>query len=165
MNIKDLFDYNWYSRRKMLESMAGLPWEKVVESCGASFDSIRDIFVHCLQSEDFWISLLNGKSTEGIFETPFDKFASIDALREYSEEVEAASAEYLRTLTSEKLESVFEFKLWEGKPRRNKTEDILMHVVEEQIHHRGELLCICWQNDIKPPYTNYMVYVDHKSQV
>ena len=46
-----------------------------------------------------------------------------------------------------------------------KIEDILMHVIEEEIHHRGELLCIYWQNDIKPPYTSYMGYVDYKGQV
>lgn len=165
MNIKNLFGYNWYSRRKILESMAEIPWEKVVESCGASFDCIRDIFVHCLQSEQFWIRLLSGKNAEGIFDTPFSKFANINTLQEYADEVEAETNEYLKTLTDEKLQSVFEFKLWEGKTNRNKIEDILMHVVEEQIHHRGELLCIYWQNDIKPPYTSYMGYVDHKDQV
>ena len=145
--------------------MAEIPWEKVVESCGASFDCIRDIFVHCLQSEQFWIRLLSGKNAEGIFDTPFSKFANINTLQEYADEVEAETNEYLKTLTDEKLQSVFEFKLWGGKTNRNKIEDILMHVVEEQIHHRGELLCIYWQNDIKPPYTSYMGYVDHKDQV
>jgi uncharacterized damage-inducible protein DinB len=33
-----------------------------------------------------------------------------------------------------------------------------MHVVEEEIHHRGEILCIYWQHDIQPPYTGYTTY-------
>jgi uncharacterized damage-inducible protein DinB len=43
-------------------------------------------------------------------------------------------------------------------------EDILMHVIEEEIHHRGELLCIYWQNDFNPPYTSYTGYVDYTGQ-
>jgi len=164
MNIKNLFGYNWYSRREILKSMAEIPWQKVVESCGASFDCLRDIFVHSLQAEQFWIRRLSGKSTEGIFNTPFSKFAEIKAVQEYADEVEAETNEYLKTLTDEKLQSIFDFKRWDGKPDRKKIEDILMHVIEEEVHHRGELFCIYWQNDIKPPYTSYMGYVDSTRQ-
>jgi uncharacterized damage-inducible protein DinB len=162
LDIKELFGYNWYSRRELLKSMAGIPWEKVVESCGASFDCIRDIFVHSLQAEQFWIRRLSGKTTEGIFDVPFTKFANVSAIQEYANKVEAETNEYLKTLTSEKLCSVFEFKGRDGKINRHKIEDILMHVVEEEIHHRGELLCIYWQSDLTPPYISYTAY---KSQV
>jgi uncharacterized damage-inducible protein DinB len=66
LNIKDLFGYNWYLSRRLLKSMAEIPWETVTENSGVSFDSIRDIFVHSLQAEHFWIRRLNGKNTEGI---------------------------------------------------------------------------------------------------
>lgn len=164
MDIKNLFGYNWYSRRKILKSMAEIPWEKIVESCGASFDCVRDIVVHSLQAEQFWIRRLSGKNVEGIFDTPFSKFSNIDTIQEYADKVEVETNEYLKTLTDEKLHSVFEFKGWTGKTNWNKIEDILMHVIEEEIHHRGELLCIYWQNDIKPPYTSYMSYMDYKGQ-
>jgi len=158
MNIVDLFGYNWHSRREFLKSMASLPWEKVVENCGASFDCIRDIFVHSLQCEQFWIRLLSGKSVDGIFSTPFTNFPSVNAIKDYADKVEAEANEYLKTLTDKKLNSVFEFKGWDGKIKRHRIGDILMHVVEEEIHHRGELLCIYWQNDIPPPYVSYMAY-------
>jgi uncharacterized damage-inducible protein DinB len=138
--------------------MAEIPWERVVESCGASFDSIRDIFVHSLQAEESWIRRLSGKSTEGIYETPFTRFTDVNAVQEYADKVEAETNEYLETLTDEKLQSVFEFKGRDGKTNRCKIEDILMHVIEEEIHHRGELLCIYWQHDIQPPYTSYTAY-------
>jgi uncharacterized damage-inducible protein DinB len=160
MNIKNLFGYNWYSRRLLLDSMAQIPWQKVVESCGASFDCVRDIFIHSLQAEQFWIRRLSGKNTEGIFKTPFSKFADIKAIQKYADEVEIETSEYLKTLTDKKLQSVFEYKGWDGKDKQNKIEDILMHVIEEEIHHRGELLCIFWQNDINPPYASYTGYVD-----
>jgi len=158
LDIKKLFGYNWYSRREFLKSMAEIPWEKVIESCGASFDCIRDIFAHSLQAEQFWIRRLSGKTTDGIFDIPFTKFANVSVLQEYADKVEIETNDYLKTLTDEKLSSMFEFKGRDGKINRHTIEDILMHVVEEEIHHRGELLCICWQSDLTPPYISYTTY-------
>lgn len=161
MNVKDLFRYNWYSRRRFLKSIVEIPWETVVESCGASFESIRDIFVHSLQAEHFWVRRLSGKSVEGVYmpqNAPFTKYTDVNSIQEYADRVEAETNEYLERLTDEKLQTVFEYKGRDGNINRNKTEDILMHVIEEEIHHRGELLCIYWQHDIQPPYTSYTAY-------
>jgi uncharacterized damage-inducible protein DinB len=138
--------------------MAEIPWETVTESCGASFDCIRDIFVHSLQAEQFWIRRLSGKSAEGIWRTPFSKFTSVNDIQEFANMVEAETNEYLKTLKDKDLGTVFEFTGRDGKINRHKIEDILMHTVEEEIHHRGELLCIYWQHDIQPPYASYMEY-------
>ena len=135
-----------------------MPWETVTESCGASFECIRDIFVHSLQAEQFWIRRLGGKSAEGIFDTPFTAFADLNALQEYADTVEAETNEYLKTLNEERLGSRFEFRGRDGTMRQHAVEDVLMHVVEEAIHHRGELLCLYWQHDIRPPYASYMDY-------
>jgi len=162
MDIRDLFGYNWYARRRFLKSMSELPWERVVKSCGASYDCMRDIFIHSLQAEHFWIRLLNKGNVREIFETSFSKFPNMNAVQEYADKVEAETNEYLKHLTDEKLQSVFDYRGFDGKPKRNKIEDILMSVIEEEIHHRGELLCIYWQADITPPHTGYLNYVNCK---
>jgi uncharacterized damage-inducible protein DinB len=138
--------------------MAEIPWETVTESSGASFDSIRDIFIHSLQAEHFWIRRLEGKSTEGIYGAPFTKYADMSSIKEYVDTVEAETNEYLEKLTNQELQSVFEYRGRDGNINRNFTEDVLMHIVEEEIHHRGEILCIYWQHDIQPPYITYTAY-------
>ena len=158
MKIQDLVGYNWFSRREFLKSMADIPWATVIESQGASFDSIRNIFVHSLQAEQSWIRVLGGKSAKGIWETPFTKFADLKAIRAYADEVEAETNQYLRTLSEERLDAVFDVTRRDGTVEQHRVEDILFHVVEEEIHHRGELLCLYWQLDIRPPYTSYMAY-------
>ncbi len=158
MNIKNLFDYNWYSRRRLLESMAEIPWETVTASSGASFDSIRDIFVHSLQAEHFWIRRLSGKSTEGVYGAPFADYVDLGSIRQYADTVQADTHEYLDRLGDQDLQRMFEYKLRDGTIKHNVTEDILMHVVEEEIHHRGEIMCLCWQHDIQPPYISYTAY-------
>jgi len=156
--IKDLFEYNWHCRKKFLKSMAGLPWETVTEDCGASFESMRDIFIHSLQAEQFWIRLLTKKNPQGIWETPFSKFSSVKEIQDYANKVEVETMEYLNSLTDKKLKDIIEFTGWDKKTHKHKVEDVLIHMIEEEIHHRGELLCIYWQHDIQPPYTSYMAY-------
>ena len=138
--------------------MAEIPWQTVTESSGASFDSIRDIFIHSLQAEHFWIRRLSGKSIEGIYGATFTKYADINSIQEYADTVEAETNAYLEKLTNQQLRSVFEYKGRDGSINRNETEDILMHVIEEEIHHRGEIMCIYWQHDIQPPYVSYAAY-------
>ena len=138
--------------------MAEIPWGIVIESSGASFDSIRDVFVHSLQAEHFWIRRLSGNSTEGIYGAQFTKYTDVNSIQEYANKVEAETNEYLKKLTDRELQNVFEYKGRDGNINRNETEDVLMHVIEEEIHHRGEILCIYWQHDIQPPYISYMTY-------
>jgi uncharacterized damage-inducible protein DinB len=109
---------------------------------------------------------LSGKSIEGIYSpqgTDFAKYESVNSIREYADKVEAETNECLEKFTDEKLQSLFEYKGRDGNVYRNKVEDILMHVVEEEIHHRGEILCIYWQHDIQPPYTSYTAYRNQTS--
>jgi uncharacterized damage-inducible protein DinB len=143
--------------------MAEIPWETVTENCGASFDSIRDIFVHSLQVEHSMIRRLAYKSEEAIYEmwgTPFSKFANIKDIQDYADKVETETNDYLSSLSDKRLASIFEFvdKGWDNKKHRFRVEDILIDLVEEEIHHRGELLCIFWQHDIEPPFTSYTDY-------
>jgi uncharacterized damage-inducible protein DinB len=137
--------------------MAEIPWKTVIENRGASFDCIRNIFVHSLQAEQSWIRFLRGKHATDILETPFTKFADVNAIREYADEVEAETNEYLKTLQEEMLEA-YAPRFDSGTIEQYTVEDVLMHVVEEEIHHRGELQCIYWQFDIRPPYTSYLAY-------
>jgi len=99
VDIRALFEYNWYCRRKFLESMAKLPWEKVVEDRGASFGSVRNIFLHSLEAEQGWLRHLVHRK-EGKWQSrDYEKsFKDIEAMKEYMIEVEAESRAYLAEL-------------------------------------------------------------------
>ena len=71
--------------------MAEIPWEVVTENCGASYDSVRDIFVHSLNVELNMIRRLSYKSDEAIYEMwgiPSSKFAIMKDVRDYADMVE-----------------------------------------------------------------------------
>jgi uncharacterized damage-inducible protein DinB len=41
-----------------------------------------------------------------------------------------------------------------GKPEEVTMEDILVHIFEEELHHRGELIAL-WQINVEPPVIGY----------
>jgi uncharacterized damage-inducible protein DinB len=135
--------------------MAKLPWDKITEDRGASFGSMRNVFAHILEAEESWLeALASGKMEHRAGDEQERSFKDIDAMKTYMEEVEKQSRAYITKLSSAQLDKQFEL-------RKNKfrIEDLLMHVVEEEIHHRGELLCLMWQIDCDPPYKSYISYL------
>lgn len=39
----------------------------------------------------------------------------------------------------------------DGVRRKSIARDVLLHVMTEELHHRGEIIAILWQRDLKPP--------------
>jgi len=160
VEIRALFEYNWYCRDKFLDAMAKLPWEKLVENREASFNSIRNIFIHSLEAEQAWLRRLALDKMEVWQSHDYERnFKDIEAMRKYMVEVEAESRTYLEKLEPGDLNKIFS---WLGKDKTTnsfRVEDVLMHVVEEEIHHRGEILCLMWQINATPPYTSYTGYL------
>ena len=39
----------------------------------------------------------------------------------------------------------------DGIKRNMRVKDVLIHVVAEELHHRGEIIAILWQTNIRPP--------------
>jgi len=158
MDIRDILEYNWFSRRKFLEGMAKLPWAKVIEKWGASFESMRDIFLHSTEAEQGWLRRLAGRG-----EWPrhdYDKdFHDIEAMRKYVGEVEAESRTYFGKLGIGDFDKLIPYDDDRPIESRVRVEDILMHVVEEEVHHRGELLCLIWQIDIEPPLRDWLDWI------
>jgi len=157
VKIRALFEYNWYCRGKFLDAMAKLPWEKLVENREASFNSMRNIFIHSLEAEQLWFRRLSlGERPKHDYD---QDFKDIEAMERYMVEVESESRDYLKKLEPSDLDKVFTWLSKDGATNSFHIEDVLMHVVEEEIHHRGELLCLMWQIDATPPYTSYTGYL------
>jgi len=161
MDIEMLFEYNWHCRRKFLEGMAKLPWERVVESRGASFESMRNVFLHSLEAEQGLLRII-AKTAEWPRHDYDRDFKDIEAMRKYVGEVEAESKVYFSKLGPGDLDRLTPYGRTQSQVR---VEDLLMHVVEEEIHHRGELICLMWQIDFEPPYTSFTSFLVEANKV
>ena len=62
---------------------------------------------------------------------------------------------YLDSLSSGGLDKTYTASDDGGKPVEVTVEDVLVHVFEEEVHHRGELIVLLWQMEIEWPLMSW----------
>jgi uncharacterized damage-inducible protein DinB len=152
VEVKKLLEYNRIERHAFFNKFTELSWEKFTENREASFHSMRNIFIHTLQAIDFWLDYLQKQNVGS--KKNFDEFKSYGDLGTYMEQVEKRMQSYLESLSPKMLSQTLIVR-GKGKAEEVTTEDILIHVFEEELHHRGELIALLWQINIEPPVMGY----------
>jgi uncharacterized damage-inducible protein DinB len=156
---KSLVEYSQSLRNRYLDRLADLSWEEVVRSRGASFDSVRNIFLHTLDAEDRLINYaIPGKTKDWVSRSP-DEFQDLDSVRKRVKEVESKTKAYLARISPAELERKVEFSR-PGTPSMTvRVDDVLIHLALENVHHFGELIALMWQIDIEPPHMGWVAYL------
>ena len=58
VDVKDLLAYIDVERRAFFKAFSKLSWEEFTKNREASFNSIRNIFIHTLNATVYWLCLL-----------------------------------------------------------------------------------------------------------
>jgi uncharacterized damage-inducible protein DinB len=164
MDVKDLIGYSQVVRRLYFDTLAKLPWAEVVASRGLSFDCLRDVFLHLTLVEDRWINyIIPGRFSEWV-DPDFDSFTDMESLKNYMQKVHNNTEKYLSTLSTQELYRQIEVP-WGDKPYiKLKIEDVLTHMVMEDMVHYGELSAAFWQMNLEAPYRAFWRYQSLKKQ-
>jgi uncharacterized damage-inducible protein DinB len=149
VDVRELLEYNADVRNRYLETLGQMSWEEFTKNREASFHSIRNIFVHTLGAIDYWLDFLEIKSLRS--KKKYSEYASFEEIRKYVENVQKRLSDYLDLLPKEELKKEYTVKEDSGKLMKVSAEDVLIHVFEEEVHHRGELIALLWQMGIEPP--------------
>ncbi len=159
METVKLLEYSQYLRHKYFESMGTLPWDEVVKDRCASFPSLRDIYLHCVTVLDFYINnVIQGDTNYPRINT--DDYDNIEKISIYTEQVESKANAYLSKITPEELSRKIERKQRDGSSITVTVEDILIDFFQEETHHRGELIALLWQMDVRPPHLSWSRYLN-----
>jgi uncharacterized damage-inducible protein DinB len=151
--VKDWFDYNTFVRKRYLRSIQKLPTRVITKDRGASFPSILDIFTHVLDVYKSWFH---------VYETGEDlpeiKGLSLAQVKKLENEVDSYIESFMRKTNATDLNKTFQYSVGKGKKKKIVTRrliDMLWHLVEEELQHRGEMNALLWQDDIDPPITSW----------
>jgi len=150
VDIIELLSYNREVRYRYFETLSKLSWDELIKNREASYHSIRNIFIHTLNAIDYWLDVLlreNKRQTK----RQFEEYKSIDYIRRYMGHVETRMESYINSVTSKGLKARYQRKDDRGEDIEVTAEDILIHVFEEEVHHRGELIALLWQMGVEPP--------------
>ena len=151
-DIKELFMYNHTVRQNYIdEFQKKIPWQEMVRNHDIAWLSLKDTLLHIIWVEDTWINY----SIQGLEDPnrPFNysKYQTWNSIIEYNSRIISKVDEYLSNIKLEDLDR----KVWrinnDGIKRTSRIKDVLIHVVTEELHHRGEIIAILWQMNIEPP--------------
>lgn len=102
MKTLKLLEYNQFLRRNYLEALGKLPWEEVVKDRGASFPSLRDIYLHIVFVLDAYVNYaLQGNPNYPSLN--YNDYDSIEKMTKYLNDVESKADAYLKGLTADGL--------------------------------------------------------------
>ena len=158
-HLLDFYKYNSHVRKKYLDAIAKLPWDEVTKDRGASYPSIRDIFLHVLDAYRYWFEFaIGGLKVREYKDVDPSDFGSVAEMRTYEEQVDSMVLRLVQDLREEDLPKVY--TVYSTEPDDPETlqismETILMHMIEEELQHRGELNCLFWQGNRDPPITGF----------
>lgn len=159
MKVVKLIEYTHFLKHSYLDAFSELRWKEFVKDRGASFGSLRNIFLHFISYEDFLVNhLLQGDADQPVID--FDVYDSTEKIREYLERVESGVNYYLSKITDVELSRVVERTFKDGTTVQLTVEDVLIHLFQEEIHHIGEFIALLWQMDIEPPHLGWAKYIN-----
>lgn len=152
--IVSFYRYNSDVRKRYFDAMEKLPWEDVIRDRGASFPSIRDVFLHVLNAYRYWFQYAIYDKLGEYRKIDPGKLKSVDEMRKYESEVDSMVMSLIGSLREEDLLKVH--VIHDQNVTHNVTmEAILIHMIEEELQHRGEINCMFWQQNIDPPIIEY----------
>jgi uncharacterized damage-inducible protein DinB len=149
VDVRKLLEYNESVRHRYFGKLARLSWEEFTKNREASFHSIRNIFIHTLGAMDHWLDFLQKEKLHS--KRKFEEYETFEEVRAYMEHVEKRMHEYLDSLPTEGPNKTYTATSDDGKTFEITAEDVLIHVFEEEVHHRGELIALLWQMNVEPP--------------
>ena len=159
MKVIKLIEYSQFLKHSYLDTFSKLPWEDVVKDRGASFGSLRNIYLHCIEVLDRYVNyrILGDPELPRI---NFDDYDSMEKVKSYADEVESNVDGYFSKVTPEELSRVLELKFGDDTTAQVTVEDTLFHLFQEEIHHIGEFIALLWQMDIEPPHLGWARYIN-----
>ncbi len=150
--IRRIYAYNSRTRAKYLAAIWKLSPRERYRDRGASFPSLVDIFMHVLDDYSSWFWLVRGRGTEPKEYTLGKRFTRAEAAREMRRS-DRAVRRVLGSLTPRDLDRVLKLPRHTGKRIQLRT--LLVHMIEEELQHRGEMNALLWQAGRDPPVTGF----------
>ena len=160
--LREFYDYNYWARDRQLEACAALSEEQFLRPMGSSFSSVRDTLAHLVAVEWIWHERWRGKSPNKADAQAFaaETFPNLAAIRDRSRAVERDVRSYLAGLSEQTLRQSLTYTNMKGETWTYPLWQTLLHVVNHQTYHRGQITTLLRQLGAAAPAIDYLVMRD-----
>lgn len=160
MDIKDYItqacDYMYWATGRYFAVAEGLSEEQLHRAQGHSWDDVHAILVHMMSSEWVWLQRWHGTSPKAHLDKAH--YPTLAALKTRWHEVETEMRAYIQAQTAESLQSPITYSNFRGETFHVPLWQMMVHVVNHETHHRGELAGIYALMDVAHPEDEMIQY-------
>jgi len=159
-DIQLLYEYNYWAKSRLLQSLDSLREEDLSKDLKSSFPSIHATLTHIIGAEQIWLQRFTGE--------PPQKFLAVQDVPTYAAakekwgHVEHDMISYVQSLTEDRLRDVFAFKNLKGEPVSQVRWQALQHLVNHGTYHRGQLTTMIRQIGGTPPNADLIAFYRQK---
>jgi uncharacterized damage-inducible protein DinB len=153
-SIREWFAYNDYVRKKYLKVLESLTKEQLTKDRGASFPSLLDISAHIFFAYRLWLNEMYAGVPLNETDSFGRKCESLEELKMEAENMNPYILDFVQKLQPWDLSRWIE-RTRDGEPFSFNVKNMLWHLIEEELQHRGELNALLWQMDVDPPITGW----------
>ena len=143
----DLFKYDVWANRRLLIT--------IKNNSDIKRKRIRKIFSHIISAQLIWLNRIEDHPT-----SPFPLWETYK-VSEIETMIEESSERWIKFLTTYKLdtlEEVIRYQNTKGETYENRLRQIITHVLNHSMHHRGQIALLLREKDIAPPDNDYIIY-------
>ena len=152
--IRSIYAYNSRTRAKYLTAIWKLSPRARYRDRGASFPSLVDIFLHVLDAYRLWFDEVYAGGPTPEWYPLGQRFTLAEARREMRA-IDRRVLGVLASLRPGDLDRRYALpKRWRVR-ERIVLRELLVHMIEEELQHRGEMNALLWQMNIDPPIGSY----------
>ncbi|HXW36430.1 MAG TPA: DinB family protein [Nitrososphaerales archaeon] len=166
--IREWFAYNARARQGYFEALSKLSTEELTRDRGASYPSLLNILEHTLGAYHFWFTRVSkGNDALPLFEPIKDtsETPSLEEIARFEHECQSRVDKFLSELVEEDLQRTIPMPKYVASRHGDTTisvRNVLWHLVEEELQHRGELNALLWQIDFDVPIFDWLEWVESK---
>ncbi len=154
--VVDLYKYNRWANRRVLDALESLGQSEFEADLGGSFSSIYLTINHILWVEWLFLRRWKGLSTEDLLK-PFS-FNTNEALSESWEDLEREREEYFRELDENTLNETIQYLDTKGQPVTILLWQAIYQAINHSTFHRGQIITKFRQLGKTPPLTDFVRY-------
>jgi uncharacterized damage-inducible protein DinB len=161
-SIRAWFAYIARARRGYFDVLEKLPAAVLSRDRGASFPTMLGILEHSQGALYFWI--------QNCSRTPFPppeketgEHPTVGEVRDFETYLQTQIRGFMAALHETELDRTIPVKKGEGSDHDCDipVREVLWHLVEEELQHRGELNALLWQIDVEAPVYDWIEW-DHE---
>ncbi|MHA1905737.1 MAG: DinB family protein [Candidatus Thorarchaeota archaeon] len=145
-----LIEHNYACREPLLDSLKQLDNGDFSRPLGDT--SIREILVHLMNTEIYWVSMLSDMESEVL--NP-EEFTNVEMIVKTWKKIERETREFVGDQTEVSLQYV-KSVVWEETTVSFTVAKALVHMATHETHHRGFIIGLLRQMGYEPPNMNML---------